>query len=75
MALNENDIFTIPARRCKRCGGLLTSSQGIRDGYGPCCLRKMRQEEANRRMMKDQMSLFPKEEEPDAYITHQEEMV
>lgn len=76
MAPNENDIFTIPARRCKRCGGLLTSSQGIRDGYGPCCLRKMRQEEANRRMMKDQISLFPeKEEEPDADITHQEEMV
>ena len=48
MVYNENEVFTIPARRCKRCGGLLTSSQGIRDGYGPCCLRKVRREQADR---------------------------
>ena len=48
MVYNEHDVFTIPARRCKRCGGLLTSSQGIRDGYGPCCLRKVRREQADR---------------------------
>ena len=46
------------ARRCKRCGGLLTSSQGLRDGYGPCCLRKIKQEEADRKMMENQCSLF-----------------
>lgn len=46
----RNDVFTIPARRCKRCGGLLTSKQGLRDGYGPCCLQKMRREEAERKM-------------------------
>ena len=45
MVYNENEVFTIPARRCKRCGGLLTSSQGIRDGYGPCCLRGLRRAE------------------------------
>lgn len=49
----KEEVFTIPARRCKRCGGLLTSSQGLRDGYGPCCLRKMRQEEADRKMMEN----------------------
>lgn len=54
----KEEVFTIPARRCKRCGGLLTSSQGLRDGYGPCCLRKMRQEEADRKMMENQCSLF-----------------
>lgn len=54
----KEEVFTIPARRCKRCGGLLTSSQGIRDGYGPCCLRKMRIEAANREMEKMQISLF-----------------
>lgn len=48
MIYNENEVFTIPARRCKRCGGLLTSSKGIRDGYGPCCLRKVRREQADR---------------------------
>lgn len=40
----DSGVFTIPARRCKRCGGLLTSEQAIKDGYGSCCLRKMRQE-------------------------------
>lgn len=54
----KEEVFTIPARRCKRCGGLLTSSQGIRDGYGPCCLRKIRQEEAQREMEKMQVSFF-----------------
>ena len=58
----DNEVFTIRARRCGRCGGLLTSAQAIKDGYGPCCLRKMRRQEAERRMMKDQMSLFPKED-------------
>ena len=48
----ESDVFTIPARRCKRCGGLLTSKQGLRDGYGPCCLQKMRQEEASGRWLR-----------------------
>ena len=40
-----SEIFTVPARRCKRCGGLLTSGQAIRDGYGSCCLKKIKQEE------------------------------
>lgn len=55
---DRDEVFTIPARRCKRCGGLLTSAKGIRDGYGPCFLRKIRQEEADREMMKYQCSLF-----------------
>lgn len=54
----KDEVFNIPARRCKRCGGLLTSSQGLRDGYGPCCLKKIRQEEEDRKMMEMQYSLF-----------------
>jgi len=61
--LNDNEVFTIPARRCKRCGGLLTSSQAIRDGYGACCLRKMRQEERAKEEAKNQYSLFEEEED------------
>lgn len=57
----SDEVFTIQARRCKRCGGLLTSSQGIRDGYGPCCLRKIQQEEAQRKMLENQCSLFDQE--------------
>lgn len=33
----ENEVFQIPARRCKRCGGLLTSAAAIENGYGSCC--------------------------------------
>ena len=54
----RNEVFPIPARRCKRCGGLPTSKQGLRDGYGPCCLQKMRREEAERKMAENQYSLF-----------------
>lgn len=54
----KSEVFTIPARRCKRCGGLLTSQRAITDGYGSCCLRKMRQEERERERAKNQYTLF-----------------
>ena len=54
----KSEVFTIPARRCKRCGGLLTSAEAIRDGYGSCCLRKMRQEARAKEEAKNQYSLF-----------------
>lgn len=59
----EGEIFTIPARRCKRCGGLLTSNQALRDGYGPCCLRKIKLEKIAKEKAKNQFSLFPQEGE------------
>lgn len=58
----EDGIFTIHARRCKRCGGLLTSKKGIQYGYGPCCLQKVRQEERDREERKNQYSLFQNEQ-------------
>ena len=61
--MEKDDLFTITARRCKRCGGLLTSYQGIRDGYGPCCLKKMQEEQARKEMEKYQCSLFDTEKE------------
>lgn len=57
-----SDIFQVPARRCKRCGGILTSEQGLRDGYGACCLKRMKEDEADARMRKIQISLFDKKE-------------
>jgi hypothetical protein len=56
--MNHEEIFDIKARRCKRCGGLLTSSQGLKDGYGPCCLRKMRIEAQEKELAKNQYTLF-----------------
>lgn len=54
----SNEVFKIAARRCRRCGGILTSAQGLRDGYGPCCLRKAQEEEAQRREEEKLVSLF-----------------
>lgn len=53
-----SDIFTIKARRCKRCGGLLTSKQAVEDGYGHVC--KMKTQAELRAAMPDpnQISLF-----------------
>lgn len=56
--MSDGVIFNVPARRCKRCGGILTSEQGLRDGYGPCCLKKMREEEEYRQFMEKQYSFF-----------------
>ncbi len=53
----------IAARRCRRCGGLLTSRQGLRDGCGPCCLRKERREAAEREAAAQMVSLFDLEAE------------
>jgi len=33
-------VFSVKARRCKRCGGLLTGDEALKDGYGHTC--KMR---------------------------------
>lgn len=63
--MSSSDIFTISARRCKRCGGLLTSAQAIRDGYGSCCLRKMEREALAREEAKNQYSLFDAEPKPE----------
>lgn len=52
------EIFTIPARRCRRCGGLLTSAQAIKDGYGHVCKMRTTREEREREAAKDQISLF-----------------
>ena len=54
----KGEVFQIAARRCRRCGGILTSAQGLRDGYGPCCLRKAREEEAQRREEEKLVNLF-----------------
>lgn len=36
----DGEIFTIRARRCKRCGRLLTSAEAVEKGYGCQCAAK-----------------------------------
>lgn len=59
----RSEVFQIAARRCKRCGGILTSEQGLRDGYGPCCLRKVQEEERQKQEEARLMTLFDLGEE------------
>ena len=58
-------IFTIRARKCLRCGGLLTRSDAVRDGYGHTCKLKAQKEGTFARVLKpseppdtSQISLF-----------------
>ena len=37
---DDDEVFLVKARRCKRCGGLLTSKQAVADGYGHVCTMK-----------------------------------
>ncbi len=55
---DEEEIFVIKARRCKRCGGLLTSEQGVKDGYGHTCKKKAEEEKRQKEFDKMQISLF-----------------
>lgn len=55
---SQDDIFTIKARRCKRCGGLLTSKQAVEDGYGHVCKMKTEAEIRAAQPDPNQISLF-----------------
>lgn len=52
------EIFTVVARRCKRCGGLLTSKDAVKNGYGHTCLRKTKHEEEAQKILDGQITLF-----------------
>lgn len=56
--LSDEGIFTVKARRCKRCGGLLTSEQAVREGYGHVCKIKSERERKALLPDPDQLSLF-----------------
>lgn len=61
----DNDIFTIQARKCLRCGRLLTSKAAVEKGYGCQCFKKNRTEEIEKQPLPGQMDLseFLREEE------------
>lgn len=53
-----DEIFTIKARKCKRCGGILTSKQAVEDGYGHVCKMKTLEEKNARQPISGQMTLM-----------------
>ena len=54
----RDDIFMIQACRCKRCGRLLTSKEAVERGYGCQCAEKARKEEAAKKPIPGQRSIF-----------------
>ena len=47
--MSGDEVFTIQARRCKRCGRLLTSQEAVERGYGcQCAMKAKREEEAQK---------------------------
>lgn len=54
----NNGIFLIQARKCKRCGRLLTSREAVMRGYGCQCAAKARQEEREKEPLPGQLTFF-----------------
>ena len=53
----DGEIFTIRARRCKRCGRLLTSKEAVERGYGCQCAAKEKAEEVAKAPLPGQMNI------------------
>ncbi len=62
---DDGDVFMVKARRCKRCGGLLTSAQAVADGYGHVCKMKELGERQAKQPIPGQINLLDEMEEGD----------
>lgn len=56
--LEQREIFTVKATRCKRCGGILLSEFGLKNGMGHICKRKKEEGLNASRIDENQMTLF-----------------
>lgn len=56
--MSGDEVFTIQARRCKRCGRLLTSQEAVERGYGCQCAMKAKREEEAQKPMPGQQTIF-----------------
>lgn len=54
----NNEIFTVTARRCRRCGRLLVNKEAVAKGIGCQCEIRERQEERDKQPLPGQMSIF-----------------
>lgn len=54
----SEETFLIEARRCKRCGRLLTSKEAVERGYGCQCAQKARREEREKQPIPGQRTIF-----------------
>ena len=58
IAMSGDEVFTIQARRCKRCGRLLTSQEAVERGYGCQCAMKAKKEEEAQKPIPGQRTIF-----------------
>lgn len=60
---DQPEIFQVKATRCKRCGGILLSEFGLKNGMGYVCKRKVDAEIAAAQVDENQVTLFEEEKE------------
>ena len=54
----DDGIIYIKARRCKRCGRLLTSEEAVGRGYGCQCAMKAKTAEEEKKPIPGQRTIF-----------------
>ncbi len=52
------EVFQVKATRCQRCGGILLSEFGLKNGMGYVCKRKTDEEAAAVEVDENQITLF-----------------
>ena len=61
----QPEIFEVKATKCKRCGGILLSEFGLKNGMGHVCKRKADAEAKVAKVDENQLTLFEQEERQD----------
>lgn len=51
-------VFEVKATRCQRCGGILLSEFGLKNGMGHVCKRKAEEEAAKAIADENQLTMF-----------------
>lgn len=60
------EVFEVKATRCQRCGGILLSEFGLKNGMGHVCKRKADAEAAAQEIDENQLTLFGDEKEAES---------
>ncbi len=59
------EVFQVNATRCQRCGGILLSDFGLKNGMGHVCKRKAEEEAAASEIDENQLTLDALENKED----------
>lgn len=60
---DKPEVFEVKATRCQRCGGILLSEFGLKNGMGHVCKRKADAEAASQEIDENQLTLFGDDKE------------